>query len=199
MTYPPDPANSGYIPHHNPYPPAEQPFQLGQMAPQRRGLSTGAILAIVAGVMAFLCIAASVAVVLVPSPSDKPSVAADTDGAGSPAPYDALPGQPAASSTPSAAPPTTTTPAAPAGPKTSFGDGTWEVGAGPGQITPGKYRTTVPADSWNCYWERLKGTSGSFDDIIANDNVDPGTPTVVTIAATDAAFKARGCGTWQKA
>ncbi len=159
-------------------------------------MSTGAILGICAGIVAVLCVAAGVAVALLPPPKEKPA-AVTADGLGSPAPYDALPGQPAPTS---AAPPTTApTSAAPPGPKTSFGDGTWEVGTGAGLIAPGKYRTTVPQDSWNCYWERLKGTSGSFDDIIANDNVDPGTPTVVTIGASDAAFKSRGCGTWTKA
>lgn len=157
-------------------------------------MSTGAIIGMVVGIVAVLCVGAAIAVTLVPTPKEQPTAA---DGnAGTPAPYDALPGQQAPTSATSA-PPATTAPAA--GPKTSFGDGTWEIGAAAGLVAPGKYRTTVPGSSSNCYWERLKGTSGGFDDIIANDNVDPGTPTVVTIAATDVAFKSRGCGTWTKA
>lgn len=188
VTYPPDPANSGYTPQH----PSDQPFQLGQMAPPRRGLSVGAILGICTAFTAVLCVAAAVAFTLIPAPDPDPPAA----GLGTPAPYDALPGQQAPTS---ATPTPPATSAAPAGPKTSFGDGTWEIGTAAGLVAPGKYRTTVPQDSFNCYWERLKGTSGSFDDIIANDNVSPGTPTVVTIGATDAAFKSRGCGTWTKA
>ncbi len=84
---------------------------------------------------------------------------------------------------------------APTGPITAFADGIYEVGTGPGQVVPGKYKTTPPAD---CYWERLKGTSGS-DDIIANDNLAAGAPAIVTILKTDAAFRSKRCGTWQKA
>jgi hypothetical protein len=89
--------------------------------------------------------------------------------------------------------------AAPTGPVTAFGDGTYEIGTGAGQVPPGKYKTTVPADSAGCYWERLKGLSGAFADIAANGNSEPGAPAVVTIAKTDAGFKSQRCGTWQKA
>ncbi len=90
----------------------------------------------------------------------------------------------------------TTAPAAPAGPVTAFADGTYEVGTGAGQVPPGKYKTT-PTGS--CYWERLKGLSGEFDDIIVNGNAKEGAPTIVTIAKTDVAFTTKRCGTWQKA
>lgn len=162
-------------------------------------MSTGAIIGLVVGLVAVLCLGATVAAALITPPGDDKPDGKPAAGVGSPAPYDALPGQPAAttaSAAPTSRPPTS---AAPAGPKTSFGDGTWEVGATAGLIAPGKYRTTVPASSFNCYWERLKGTSGGFDDILANDNHEAGTQAIVTIAATDAAFKSRGCGTWQKA
>lgn len=83
VTYPPDPANSGYTPQH----PSDQPFQLGQMAPPRRGLSVGAILGIVAAVTAVLCIAAGIVVALMPTPEDTPAATAtvDPDGMGQPA------------------------------------------------------------------------------------------------------------------
>jgi hypothetical protein len=58
-------------------------------------------------------------------------------------------------------------PPAPAGPATSFGDGTFKVGT---DIAAGSYKTSGPRDSAMplCYWARLKDDSGS--NIIANDN-----------------------------
>lgn len=70
----------------------------------------------------------------------------------------------------------------------SFGDGVFLVGV---DIVPGTYRTE---GGTSCYWERLAGVSGSFDDVIANDNVDG--PSVVAIAASDVAFSSGDCGTW---
>lgn len=61
-------------------------------------------------------------------------------------------------------------------------------------IQPGTYRTR--ADSPGCYYARLKGFSGSVDDIIANDTTDA--PAVVTIAASDKGFESQSCGTWTK-
>lgn len=81
--------------------------------------------------------------------------------------------------------------AAPTGGATSFaGTGTFLVGR---DIQPGTYRAPAQA---GCYWERDKDTSGTLDSIIANDNADG--PVVVTIAPTDAAFKAQGCATFTK-
>lgn len=74
-------------------------------------------------------------------------------------------------------------------------DGVWEV---PGEVKPGTYRTTVPAESRNCYWERLRDFEDKIDSIIANDNVNPGTRTIVTIGKADRGFHAEGCGTWTK-
>lgn len=95
---------------------------------------------------------------------------------------------------PTAAPPTS---APPAGPVTAFADGTYEIGTGPGLVPPGKYKTTVPSDSRNCYWERQKSFGGGVDSIIANDNHSAGEPVIVTIAPTDKGFKTSGCGTWK--
>jgi hypothetical protein len=118
------------------------------------------------------------------------------------------PTAPAAATTPAppttayVAPPTATTPAAqpttakPAPPPPGIhGDGTFLV---PSEVRPGRYRATVPADSYGCYWERLKGTSGSFSDIIANGNGEPGARMTVTIGTTDKAFHTEGCGDWAK-
>lgn len=90
------------------------------------------------------------------------------------------------------------TSAPPAGPITAFADGTYQIGAGAGLVPPGTYKTTVPADSRNCYWERQKAFGGGIDAIIANDNHNPGEPVIVTIAPTDKGFKTSGCGTWKQ-
>lgn len=74
-------------------------------------------------------------------------------------------------------------------PKTTFGNGTWRVGV---QIAPGTYRTRKAKN--NCYWVRLSGFSGSFDDIIANDFASG--YMVVTIAAGDVGFKSSRCAKW---
>lgn len=85
--------------------------------------------------------------------------------------------------------PTSTQPPAPTGPTTSFGDGTWMVGQ---DIAPGTYKTST---SGSCYWERLKGLSGQFEDIIAN-GLGSGGQVIVTIAESDKAFRSQDCGTW---
>lgn len=87
--------------------------------------------------------------------------------------------------------------AAPAGPFVAFKDGTYEVGTTAGKVKPGTYKTTVPADSSGCYWERLKGMSGGMDDIIANDNINAGVPGIVAIKASDKGFTTHGCGEWK--
>lgn len=76
------------------------------------------------------------------------------------------------------------------------GDGTFVLGE---DIEAGQYRTTVPQGSALCYWERLRGLSGDFDDIIANGVADPGDKLTVTLAADDRAFKTQGCGAWNAA
>jgi len=75
------------------------------------------------------------------------------------------------------------------------GDGTFAV---PSQVKPGTYRTVVPNDSINCYYERLKDASGTFDSIIANNNGSAGSQQIVQIKASDKFFKTEGCGTWTK-
>lgn len=74
-------------------------------------------------------------------------------------------------------------------PLTSFGDGTWAVGA---HIAPGRYRAT---GGNSCYWERLSGFSGEFDDLISNDNVE--SQAIVEINANDAGFHTDDCGTFE--
>lgn len=56
-------------------------------------------------------------------------------------------------------------------------------------VQPGTYSSTGDT----CYWARLKGFSGTLDDIIANGNG----PSIVTIAPTDVGFQSNRC-TWTK-
>lgn len=88
---------------------------------------------------------------------------------------------------------TVTEKAKPAQPKATIGgDGTYEVGK---DIQPGTYVSSTPG-SGNCYWERMSGTSGSFNDIIANNN--SAGQSVVTIAPTDKVFESSGCNDWAR-
>lgn len=80
--------------------------------------------------------------------------------------------------------------AAPSGPLTVFGAGTYEVGTGDGQVAPGKYKTQGPEDGdHSCYWARLKNTDGDLESIVANGNAEG--PTVVTVGPRDGAFETR--------
>jgi len=79
----------------------------------------------------------------------------------------------------------TVTTEAPAGPKATIKDGISLVGV---DVQPGTYRSDNP----NCYFARLSGTSGEFDDIITNGNG----ATVVTIDPSDKAFESRRCAPW---
>lgn len=74
-------------------------------------------------------------------------------------------------------------------PEAAFGSGTWLVGP---DIDPGIYQTA--AEATTCYWERLSGLSGDFDDIIANENVVG--QGIVEILGTDEAFSSTRCGDW---
>lgn len=91
-----------------------------------------------------------------------------------------------AASTPSPVATTTNTPT-PA--FLTFGDGTYQVGT---DIKPGTYRTQ--SGSTGCYYERLKGFSGTDSDILANNLTDY--PAIVTILPTDKGFTSKNCGTW---
>ncbi len=65
-------------------------------------------------------------------------------------------------------------------------------------IQPGTYRTTGPATGGGqCYWARMKGTTGDLGDVIAADM--PSGPATVTILPTDKGFQTAGCAEWAKA
>jgi hypothetical protein len=71
---------------------------------------------------------------------------------------------------------------------TEIPEGKWVLGS---HINPGTFRAP---GSESCYWERLSGLSGEFDDIIANDL--PSGQAIVEIADDDVAFNSNGCGDW---
>jgi len=71
----------------------------------------------------------------------------------------------------------------------TFGAGTKRVGV---DIAAGTYRLRTQPTF--CYWERLSGFSGEFEDIITNNFTS--VRDVVTIAPTDAGFTSDDCGTW---
>ena len=87
-----------------------------------------------------------------------------------------------ATRTPTPTPPTAT-------PEPGFGGGTLIVGT---DIDPGIYSTRPNHD--DCYWERLSGFGGTFDEIIANGIGNP--RHIVEILSTDAGFTSSGCGRW---
>ncbi len=70
------------------------------------------------------------------------------------------------------------------------GDGLYLVGT---EVAPGTYRAESGGD---CYWERLSGLSGSFDDLIANGL--GAADATVTIQSSDTAFSSSGCGRWSR-
>ena len=71
-----------------------------------------------------------------------------------------------------------------------FADGTHIVGL---DIQAGTYRNT---GGEYCYWERLSGFSGDFDEIIANGILE-GVRGIVTIRDSDRGFGSQGCGKWE--
>jgi hypothetical protein len=71
------------------------------------------------------------------------------------------------------------------------GDGVYLVGT---EVAPGIYRASSPGEY--CYWERLSGLSGEFDDLITNGL--GAADATMTISGSDMAFSTDGCGSWQR-
>jgi hypothetical protein len=71
----------------------------------------------------------------------------------------------------------------------SFIDGTKVVGV---NFVAGRYATSTAT---SCYWERLRGFSGSLSDVIAN-NIVSSSRVIVDVLSTDVGFKTSRCGTW---
>lgn len=76
------------------------------------------------------------------------------------------------------------------GAASTFGEGTFRVG---NEIRPGTYK--APGGD-GCYWERLSGFSGDFDDIIVNGGFQKNV--VVEIQPSDAGFSSSNCGQWTR-
>ena len=70
-------------------------------------------------------------------------------------------------------------------------DGIFIVGT---DIQPGTYASAGPVPDGTCYWKRMADLHGG--DII--DNAFTKQAQLVSIDATDKAFKTSGCQTWQK-
>src|SRR3954469_7102153 len=79
-------------------------------------------------------------------------------------------------------------PPPPPGPKTSFGNGTYTVGA---DITPGVYQSAGPVNDGACYWKRVNG-----DGIV--DSAMTKKPQIVQIDPADTTFTTSECQQWQK-
>lgn len=86
----------------------------------------------------------------------------------------------------------TTTSTIPPGSDPAFGSGTQVVGE---DVQPGIYETGILGEGLfdGCYWERLSGFSGDFEEIIANNNVV--VHDVVEIAGSDVGFDS-DCPEW---
>lgn len=70
-------------------------------------------------------------------------------------------------------------------------EGTWTVGR---DFPAGTYRSNGDI-GYSCYWEISRSGSNGMD-IVANDNVSGGHPTVTLSRGQD--FKSQDCGTWKK-
>ena len=75
-----------------------------------------------------------------------------------------------------------------------FGDGTYFVGS---EVAPGRYQASDPA---SCHWIRLTAFGGfSRSGGALQVRYGPGGgPGIADIAATDAGFYSRNCGTWTR-
>lgn len=75
------------------------------------------------------------------------------------------------------------------------GEGTYLVGA---ELAPGQYAASGQVDDYmGCYWKRLSGTTGDFEDIIASDYTHA-ERVIVTVLPSDYAFESEYCGTWTR-
>jgi hypothetical protein len=74
---------------------------------------------------------------------------------------------------------------------TVFGDGSFVVGIGNTEATPGTYRSTGGPD---CHWQRTTDFSRASIGVIADDFLSG--PDVVTILPSDGGFQSQGCGIW---
>src|SRR5690606_25822592 len=148
------------------------------------------LIPLIAGaVVLFLCCVGGVAVVALSSDNADPEQAADRPAQGTDDRNSSLP-----SETSDASDVAREEEPEPEPEPVGFGAGVWEVGT---EIPPGTYVTVAPDGAFDyCYWARLSGFSGSFDDIIANDNLDSGARGRVTISDSDTGVEFTGPCRW---
>lgn len=79
--------------------------------------------------------------------------------------------------------------AEPTGPLTTFGNGTWVVGA---DVAPGRYRSPAPEEGIMqlCYWDITDGQGTILDQAVANEG-----PSRATLQ-TGRTFTSQGCQDW---
>ena len=76
------------------------------------------------------------------------------------------------------------------------GEGVWAIDE---EIQPGTYTTEAGEGAFeSCYWARLSGFSGDFDDIITNGNIEPGSRGRIEISSSDAGAEFSGDCTWTR-
>lgn len=139
-------------------------------------MSTVGVLAIVFGSLLAVCCVAGVIGTLVNGKGKTPTNStADTKPADPPVVAATTTAPPAVATT---SPPP---PAAPAGPATTFTDGTYEVGK---EIKAGTY-TCVADKGSPGYWQRARNAEGDLSSIIANDLVTEGAQAIVTVKAKE--------------
>lgn len=88
--------------------------------------------------------------------------------------------------------PTAAAPSQAALPAGQIGAGEWLVGS---DVAPGTYRSTGPDEAGGyCMWSRKNVAGGGpLDGIIASDGTYDAGQMLVTIEASDVAFRTRGC------
>lgn len=91
------------------------------------------------------------------------------------------------------APATPAAPAVAAGPLIVVGPGLYEVGTGPGQVAPGKYRTPGPdgTNPTGCFFGRWRTVEMNSDEGLGYD-LSQG-PTIMVVQPFDGAVKVGGC------
>lgn len=76
---------------------------------------------------------------------------------------------------------------------TTIAQGMWLVGS---QINPGTYRADAKS---GCYWERLRGFSGTISSVIANNFSSSAGSQLVSISSGDSGFDTDAdCGPWTR-
>ena len=153
------------------------------------------------GVLLLLCCVGAIAVVGTSDDTDGgPGAAAGSPTAGAaPGNQDDGSAEPAGDTDTGPEPEPVATESAPepdVGPEPAgFGAGVWEVGA---EIPAGTYVTVAPDGGVfdSCYWARLSGFTGDFDDIIANDNLNAGARGRLSISDSDAGVEFSGDCRW---